>query len=188
VDQRGLVELAQRGDQDAFAVLVRGSVDRLETAARLIVRDPELARDVVQESYLRAWRDLRSLRDPDKFDGWLHRLTVNSCLELLRRRRRRPIEIEITSLHAPSEPDTSSLVAERDAIDGVLRRLDGPGRAIVVLHYYLGMPLTEVATVLAIPVGTVKSRLHRALGEMRAGVAGPSGPVAMASIEERTPA
>ena len=188
MDQRGLVERAQRGDQDAFAVLVRASVDRLETAARLIVRDPELARDVVQESYLRAWRDLRGLRDPDKFDGWLHRLTVNSCLETLRRRRRRPIEIEITSLHAPSEPDATNLVADRDVIDQVLRRLDGPGRAIVVLHYYLGMPLTDVAAVLAIPVGTVKSRLHRALGEMRSGVAREPGPPLAAIIEERTPA
>jgi RNA polymerase sigma-70 factor, ECF subfamily len=188
VDQRAIVERAQQGDQDAFAVLVRASVDRLETAARLIVRDPELARDVVQESYLRAWRDLRGLRDPAKFDGWLYRLTVNSCLQALRRRRRRPIEIEITSLHSPAEPDRTGLVADRELIDQVLRRLDGPGRAIVVLHYYLGMPLTEVATVLAIPVGTAKSRLHRALGEMRAGVTGRDEPVHTAAIEEGIPA
>ena len=188
MDQRGLVERAQRGDQDAFAVLVRASVDRLETAARLILRDPELARDVVQDSYLRAWRDLRGLREPDKFDGWLHRLMVNSCLDVLRRRRRRPIEIEITDLHTPSEADASSLVADRDMINQVLRRLDGPGRAIVVLHYSLGMPLTEVAGVLAIPVGTVKSRLHRALGQMRATAADERPVVAAATIEEGTPA
>jgi RNA polymerase sigma-70 factor (ECF subfamily) len=65
----------------------------------------------------------------------------------------------------------SGALADRDLVDGVLRHLDERGRAIVVLHYYLGMPLTDVAVVLGIPVGTVKSRLHRALGEMRVAIA-----------------
>jgi len=176
VDQRGLVERAARGDQDAFAVLVRASLDRLDTAARLIVRDPELARDAVQDGLLRAWRDLRGLRDPDRFEAWLHRLTVNACLDQLRRRRRRPMEVEITDLGIAGEPDPAGAFAERDAVERVLRTLDDRGRAIVVLHYYLGMPLTEVAATLGIPTGTVKSRLHKALGEMR--VAGGSGPAA----------
>ena len=62
----------EAGDHDAFAELVRGAVARLDTAARLILRDPELARDAVQEALFRAWRDLRGLRDPDRFDAWLH--------------------------------------------------------------------------------------------------------------------
>jgi len=67
--------------------------------------------------------------------------------------------------------DMSGALADRDLVDGVLRHLDERGRAIVVLHYFLGMPLTEVAATLGIPVGTVKSRLHRALGEMRVAIA-----------------
>jgi RNA polymerase sigma-70 factor, ECF subfamily len=168
VDQRRLVEQAKRGDHDAFAELIRGAVARLDTAARLILRDPELARDAVQEGLFRAWRDLPGLRDPDRFDAWIYRLTVNACLDLARRRRRRPIEVEITPLFAPSIPDPALEVVDRALVDSAMRRLDEQGRAIVVLHFFVGMPLTEVATSLRIPVGTVKSRLHRALGDMRA--------------------
>jgi RNA polymerase sigma factor (sigma-70 family) len=167
VDQRRLVERARQGDHDAFAELVRGAVARLDTAARLILRDSELARDAVQEGLIRAWRDLRTLRDPDRFDAWVYRLTVNACLDQARRRRRRPIEVEVAPLFAPRAPDPAIAVADRALVDSVLRRLDERGRAIVVLHYFLGLPLTEVAATLGIPVGTVKSRLHRALGEMR---------------------
>ncbi len=174
MDQRSLVERARQGDQDAFAELVHGAIARLDVAARLIVRDPELARDAVQEGLIRAWRDLRRLRDPDRFDAWLYRLTVNACIDQLRKRRRRSIEVEIVEIHAPAAPDHAGSLADRDLVDGVLRSLDPNGRAIVVLHYYLGLPLTEVAGVLGVPVGTVKSRLHRALGEMRSRVSADS--------------
>jgi len=167
VDQRWLVERARKGDHDAFAELARAAVVRLDRAARLILRDPELARDAVQDGLIRAWRDLPGLRDPEAFDGWLHRLTVNACLDLARRRRRRPIEVELSPILHPAIADDSIGVARRDLVDNVLRSLDPDGRAIVVLHYYLGMPLPEVAATLSIPVGTVKSRLHRALGTMR---------------------
>ena len=172
MDQRRLVERAREGDHDAFAELVRASVARLDTAARLILRDRELARDAVQEGLFRAWRDLRSLRDPDRFDAWVYRLTVNACLDLARRRRRRPMEVEVTEiveLSGPTQPDPADMVADRALVDGVMRRLDEQGRSIVVLHYSLGLPISEVATTLGIPVGTVKSRLNRALGDMRAG-------------------
>jgi RNA polymerase sigma factor (sigma-70 family) len=170
VDQRRLVEQARKGDHDAFAELVHGSVARLDTAARLILRDGELARDAVQEGLFRAWRDLRSLREPERFDAWIYRLTVNACLDLARRRRRRPIEVEIVDVSGPTLPDPADAAADRELIDGVMRRLDEQGRSIIVLHYFLGLPLSEVATCLGIPLGTVKSRLNRALGEMCAGV------------------
>ncbi len=170
MDQLGRVERARRGDHDAFAELIRGSVTRLDGAARLILRDPELARDAVQEALFRAWRDLPGLRDADRFDAWLHRLTVNACLDLARRRRRRVIEVELDPIDAAVAFDPAGAFADREVVDAAMRRLDAHGRAIVVLHYFLGMPLTEVAATLGIPVGTVKSRLHRALGEMRIAV------------------
>ena len=170
MDQRQLVERARGGDHDAFAQLVRVAVVRLDKAARLILRDPELARDAVQDTLIRAWRDLPKLREPDRFEAWLHRLTVNACLDQARKRRRRVVEVELTPITDLEIPDGSAARADRDLVDQVLRRLDDRGRAIVVLHYYLGMPLSDVAVVLGIPIGTVKSRLHRALGEMRLGI------------------
>ncbi len=167
MDQRGLVERARRGDHDAFAELARGAAVRLDRAARLILRDPELARDAVQDGLYRAWRDLPGLRDAERFDAWLHRLVVHSCIDLARRRQRRGVEVEITEINAPVLDDASGAIEDREIVNGVLGRLDVPGRAIVVLHYYLGLPLTDVAATLGIPLGTVKSRLHRALREMR---------------------
>jgi RNA polymerase sigma-70 factor, ECF subfamily len=167
VDQRGLVERARKGDHDAFTALVDLTITRLDAAARLILRDRELARDAVQDTLIRAWRDLPGLRDPARFDAWLHRLMVNACLDLSRRGRRRAMEVEITSINAPSVSDRAGDLADRDMLDGALRRLDPPHRAVVVLHYFLGMPLPEVAASLGIPVGTAKSRLHYSLAAMR---------------------
>jgi RNA polymerase sigma-70 factor, ECF subfamily len=167
VDQRGLVERAQRGDHDAFATLAGAAIARLDAAARLILRDSDLARDAVQEALVRTWRDLPTLRDVDRFDSWLHRLLVNACLDMVRRRKRRAIEVELTALHTPSSADFSGGVIDRDLLDRALRALEPDWRAIVVLHYYLGMPLPDVAATLGIPLGTAKSRLHRAIGVLR---------------------
>ncbi len=185
MDQRGLVERARQGDHDAFAELARAAVVRLDRAARLILRDPELARDAVQDGLIRAWRDLPGLREPDRFDAWLHRLIVNACLDLSRRRKRRVIEVELTEITSPFLHDTSKDSEERELVDGVLRRLDERERAIVVLHYYLGLPLTDVSVALGIPIGTVKSRLHRALGAMRDAMADEES---MTAIREGQPA
>ena len=170
VDQRTLVERARKGDHDAFATLVRVAFARLDTAARLILRDTELARDALQEAMVRAWRDLPGLRDTDRFDAWLHRLTVNACLDAARHRRRRVIEVELTPTVDIPVPDGSGSRAERDELDAALRGLEPELRAIVVLHYYLELTLPETAHALGLPVGTVKSRLHRALAALRLSV------------------
>ena len=169
MDQRELVARAGRGDHDAFAELVDGALRRLDAAARLILRDADLAQDAVQESLIRAWRDLPGLRDPDRFDAWLYRLTVNSCLDLVRRRQRRPVEVQLSPNDTVHVPDHSTAFVEHERVDAALRRLDPGHRAVVALHYLLGMPLREVAASLGIPYGTAKSRLHYALTAMRMG-------------------
>jgi RNA polymerase sigma-70 factor (ECF subfamily) len=171
VDQRDLVDRAKRGDHDAFALLVGASIARLDAAARLILRDPELARDAVQEGFIRAWQSLPALRDPDRFDAWLRQLVVNSCIDITRRRRRRVIEVELAPIHGPSTADTSAAIADREVLDHALRGLDPEWRAVVVLHYFIGLPLPEVAASLHIPLGTAKSRLHRSLAAMRVAIA-----------------
>jgi RNA polymerase sigma-70 factor (ECF subfamily) len=167
VDQRELVERAQRGDHDAFGVLAGLFVARLDSAARLILRDHELARDAVQEGFIRAWRNLPTLRDPDRFEGWLRSLVARSCIDVLRRRGRRPIEVELSPVDGPTISDASAAIADRDLLDLILRRLPPEWRAVVVLHYYFGLPLPDVALALGIPVGTAKSRHHRSLALMR---------------------
>ena len=170
MDQRGLVERARRGDHDAFTALVDLTLVRLDSVARLIVRDPELARDAVQDTYIRAWRDLPGLRDPDRFDAWLHRLIVHSCLDQVRRRRRRVIEVELTPIDLPAPTDMVGELADRDMLEEALARLDPGHRAVVVLHYFLGMPLPDVAAAVGIPLGTAKSRMHYALAAMKVAV------------------
>jgi RNA polymerase sigma-70 factor (ECF subfamily) len=168
VDQRKLVERAGRGDHDAFALLTGASVARLEAVARLTLRDSGLAQDAVQEALVRAWRNLPGLRDPDRFDAWLHRLTINSCIDVVRMRHRRPIEVGLAPYNPSNEGDWVALIADRDQLDRGFRRLSVEHRAILVLHYYLGLSHAGVAEVLGVPLGTAQSRLHRALQAMRA--------------------
>ncbi len=168
MDQRELVVRAGRGDHDAFASLAGASIARLEAVARLILRDDGLAQDAVQEALIRAWRDLPGLRDPDRFDAWFQRLIVNACLDAARRRRRRPIEVELTEIEPPLGVDSANLIADRDELERGFRRLSVDQRALLVLHYYLGLPTTSVAEMLGVPLGTAQSRLHRALEAMRA--------------------
>jgi RNA polymerase sigma-70 factor, ECF subfamily len=167
VDQRELVERAQQGDHDAFAVLAGALVARLDATARLILRDHELARDAVQDGFLRAWRNLPGLRDPDRFEAWIRALVVRSCIDVLRRRGRRPIEVELSPFDAPLTPDIAAGIADRDLVDAALKRLPPDQRAVVILHYYLGLSLPDVAATLGIPLGTAKSRHHRSLATMR---------------------
>ena len=166
--QRELVERAMAGDHDAFTELARVAIGRLYVVARLIVRDDGVAEDATQEALVAAWSHLGALRDPDRFDAWLHRLLVRSCYrEVERRRRRGSVEVHVPVLEAPVADSTSDL-ADRDQLERGFRRLDTDQRAVLVLHHYLGLSPAEAAEVLGVPPGTVRSRLHRATRTMRA--------------------
>ena len=167
--QRQLVERAQAGDHEAFSVLVRGSYPRLYAVARLILRDLDRAQDAVQEALVLAWRDIRALRDADAWDAWLNRLTVRACYRWVRKVRRRDlIELHVEpDEDADASTDFSTAVVDRDQMGRALARLPVDQRAVLVLHFYLGLPLTELAEILDIPVGTAKSRLNRGLAAMR---------------------
>ena len=170
---RELVVRAQRGDHDAFERLATETAPGLDVVARLITRDPERAMDAVQEALVRAWRDLPTLRDPDRFVAWSRRLLVHACMDELRRRHRWSIEVELHDVHH-GEPDPATGVANRDAIERAFQTLDPDLKAVVVLHYYLGLTLPDVADTVGIPVGTAKSRLNRALRELRLTMAPPA--------------
>lgn len=183
--QTELVDRARRGDREAFGVLAGGAVDRLYAIARLVLRDTELAEDATQDALVRAWRDLPSLRDVDRFDAWLYRLLIRSCTDIGRHRRR--WRTEVTVLRAePAEPDRTAELADRDQLERGLRRLNEAQRAILTLHFYLDLSLAEAADALDIPVGTAKSRLHYAIDALRAAVAADERAAVGAAREGRT--
>jgi RNA polymerase sigma-70 factor (ECF subfamily) len=166
--QRDLVERARKGDHDAFAELAAAAISRLDAAAWLILRDPDQAKDAVQNALVRAWRVLPTLRDPDRFDAWLHRLLVNACIDEARRLRRHRVDVELSEREPPAIAGIDTLVADRDELERGFLRLEPEMRAVIVLHYYLDLTMPDVAASLGIPLGTAKSRLNRAIGLLRA--------------------
>jgi RNA polymerase sigma-70 factor, ECF subfamily len=166
--RRDLVERAMAGDHDAFSELARVSIGRLYAVARLILRDPQRAEDATQEALVAAWRDLSALRDPDRFDAWLHRLLVRACYrEASRGRRSWSVEVTVREREGVV-PDHAHDLADRDQLERGFRRLAPDQRAVIVLHHYLGLTLDETAEALGVPPGTARSRLHRATGALRA--------------------
>jgi RNA polymerase sigma factor (sigma-70 family) len=176
--QRDLVLRARHGDHDAFTALVAGAFDRLYRTARLILRSDDRAADAVQESLMAAWLHIRAVRDPDRFDAWLHRLLVHACYREARRAKHREVvEIHITAPDARGAGDVQDRTAVRDQLERGFRRLTPEQRAVLVVHHYLGLPDAEAAIVLDIAPGTFKSRLHRASAALRAAL----------EADERTP-
>ena len=166
--QTELVERARRGDQEAFTSLAAAHADRCYALAFRILRDPHRAQDATQQALLGAWRDLPTLRDPESFDAWLHRLVVHACYAESRGDRRWTARIRVIPIETTTSPDVARGVAARDELDQAFRRLTPEQRAVVVLHHHLGYPLTEIAATLGIPEGTARSRLHYAVRQLRA--------------------
>ncbi len=165
---RELVEAARRGDREAFADLVRARGDRLFALAQRILRDVDRTGDALQDALVIAWRDLPSLRDPDRFDAWLHRLVVRACLAEAVRHRRRVSNLHTLPDDLPVPFDESRWVADRDQLERGFQRLTPEQRALLVLRHYAGMEPAEIAVIVGIPPGTVRSRLTRAHQAMRA--------------------
>jgi RNA polymerase sigma-70 factor (ECF subfamily) len=168
--QQTLVERARTGDRDAYAALAAAAIGRLDATARLILRDPDSAKDAVQETLIRAWRKLPTLRDPDRFDAWLHRLLVRSCIDEHRRSRGHRVDVSLAEIDVPGTADATATIAHRDELERGFARLDPEQRAVIVLHHYLDLPMPEVAQALGIPLGTAKSRLNRSLALLRAAI------------------
>lgn len=174
---RELVEQARKGDREAFAVLARAQGDRLFAIAMRILRETDLAEDAVQQTLVEAWRDLPSLRDPDRFEGWLYRTLVRSCYAEAARRRRWTSRVRVLPEHGPSVADDTLTVADRDQLERGFRRLPAEQRAVLVMHHYLGLSSAEIATTLGIAAGTVRSRLHYAHRGMRAALEADARPI-----------
>jgi RNA polymerase sigma-70 factor (ECF subfamily) len=167
---RQLVERAQRGDRDAYERLARASADRMYAVAYQITRDRDRADDAVQQALVAMWRDLPSLREPDRFEGWTYRLVTRACLMELRGRRRAAV-VELPAEDVVlGDGDPAAGIARRDQLQRALDTLTPDHRAVIVLRHLTGLPLDEIAEVLGIPYGTVASRLHHATRALRAAV------------------
>ena len=174
-----LVEQAQRGDREAFAILARSHGDQLMAIAQRILRDVGRAEDAVQQTLVIAWRELPGLRDPDRFDAWVHRLLTNVCIAEAGRERRRVTNLHVLPFDDPAAPDDLLTLADRDQLDRGFRRLNADERAILMLRHYVGYEPSEIAALLGFPAGTIRSRLHHAHRAMRAALDADASSVAV---------
>ena len=168
--QQALVDLARRGDEEAFTDLARAVGDRLMAIAFRILRDADRAEDAVQQALVTAWRELPTLRDDDRFDAWLRRILVRACYAEARRHRRYAANVRLLPIDGSTDSDDFASVRDRDQLERGFRRLSAEHRAIFVFRHYLGLSLLEIADELGIPIGTVKSRLHYATSTLRAAI------------------
>ena len=165
-DQLMLVLLGQQGDRDALNTLLERVQDRLFRFIRgMLSGDASSAEDVLQETLLRIARKLPWLTEPQAFDAWAYRIASNEAYRAARRSRRRMTEqLEDDGLIAETPP---ALRLDAEQLQSMLAELSPASRAVVVLHYQEERPLEEIASILAIPLGTVKSRLGYGLRRLR---------------------
>ena len=172
--ERQLVIRAQQGDHDAFDQLAFHVVDRLYSVAYRMLRNGPNAEDATQQALVSIWRQLPGLRDPDRFEAWAYRLLVNASYAEHRRRRREAPPGSLTDGATDDDPYLS--VHDRDQLERGFQRLSAEQRAVLVLQHYLDLSHDEMADVLGIPIGTVRSRLHGARGAMRAALEADARP------------
>ncbi len=160
-----LVSRAQGGDEVAFALITRAASGRFNQVAFRILRDRHLAEDAVQQALVEIWRKLPTLRDPERFDGWSYRFLVHACYR--EGKRYRNAFRELPGRQDLAHPDATNAVNDRDQLERGFRRLSVDHRAVVVMHYYLDLTIEDSAEALGISVGTAKSRLNRAMTQLR---------------------
>ncbi len=159
---RGMTQLEREAE---FARLVDGGLDHSYHVARLILRNDADAEDAVQDSVMTAWRQWRQLRDYTRFDAWFGRIVVNRCRDRLRRAERTR-NVDLSPSLAAGSGDFERADRRMD-MAAAFERLNADQRIAVVLRYWADLTVDDIGKRLGIPPGTVKSRLHHALGRLR---------------------
>ena len=169
-EDRDLVEQFARGDSHAFDTIVQRYEQRVYAIALRMTGNVEDARDAMQDVFVSALRALRSFRGDAQLSTWIHRVSVNASLDVLRKRKRHVAQPIEEAGDRPSEdvgPEDAAARAARAAeVQRALQHVSNDHRAVLVLHDLQDLDYAETAAALDIPVGTVKSRLHRARIEM----------------------
>jgi RNA polymerase sigma-70 factor (ECF subfamily) len=165
-DERALVLAAQRGEREAFSLLVRTHERRAYAVARAIVVNHEDAEDAVQEAFLHAYRALDRFLPDQAFGAWLHRIVANAALDITRRRKVRDADELPETVASPfHDPAESSELRRR--LQEALETLPARQRAVIVMHDVEGFKHAEIGEMLGIPEGTARSDLHYARSHLR---------------------
>jgi RNA polymerase sigma-70 factor, ECF subfamily len=173
VRDEDLVAAFQGGDAAAFDVLVRRWERKIQGAIYRMMRSEEEARDLCQETFLKAFRGLGNFRGQAKFSSWLYQIALNLCRDRIRRKKGKTwVSLdEIGAAEAtPRAPSVLDLVEVGDLsrrVAAAMGHLPEEQREAVILKEYEGMTFPEIATVLGVPVSTVKTRLYRGLSQLR---------------------
>ena len=173
-----LIQRVLDGDTEAFAGLVTRYDKQVYGLCFRMVNNPEDARDLAQEAFLKAWRGLQFYKSESSFSTWLYRLTSNVCIDFLRQQKRRPSvsltvgeEDEAAELDIPDSEPTPEEQAihreDRDAVSAAMGQLDDEARLILTLRVVEELPYEQIAQTLDLKVGTVKSRIARARIQLR---------------------
>jgi RNA polymerase sigma-70 factor, ECF subfamily len=165
-----------RAPRQAFEDRVIAQLDPSYRLAAVILGSAIEAEDAVADAAVRAWRHRGDLRDIDRFEAWFGRIVVNSCRDRLRSRRRSPVaEVLPVAPHEPPDgTDFRERIHARDELGRAFDRLPPDDRIVLALRFWLDLPIEAIATRLAIPAGTVKSRLHHATGRLRTALVEPT--------------
>jgi RNA polymerase sigma-70 factor (ECF subfamily) len=160
--ERKLVERVLKGDSEAFNLLVRQWEKPIYNFIVRMIGDRDEAMDLCQDVFMKAFRELRALKDPERFSAWLYRIAHNTCYSRLRK--------DIGKIYVPFDPDArgvSSAIEERLAVEKALQQLPEDQREVVVLKVYQSLKFEEIAAIQDAPVSTVKSRLYMAFEKLR---------------------
>lgn len=159
----------------SFETLVGPWVDEMYRAAAAIVGESE-ARDVTQDALLDAWRGFGRLKDPERVRPWLHAIVANRSRKHLRARRSRPRLIAVDTMPDGAVDDRTAEIAERQRMDAAFDSLPPDQRIALVLHYALDLSVPQVAAAMAVPEGTVKSRIHTGIERLRTALSSDDRP------------
>jgi RNA polymerase sigma-70 factor (ECF subfamily) len=161
-----LVAQARKGDQAAFEQLVRRHQRYVFNVAYRVLDDAFEAEDVTQEAFVRAWRGLTGFREQARFTTWLYRITHNLCLNRLPKLRRELLQVEpledILDDAAPAPPDLFEAQEQMASLHAELERMPEKYRLVLSLRYLQHLSYEEIATALGVPLGTIKTHIHRA--------------------------
>ncbi|HEY8888964.1 MAG TPA: sigma-70 family RNA polymerase sigma factor [Clostridium sp.] len=164
MDTNGMIKLAQKGDDNAFYELISQRKNQLYKTAFAYVKNKEEAMDIVSDTVYKAYISIKRLKEPSFFDTWLTRILINTSLDCINKNSRViTLNENISSAVGVISKDDEQIIDLKVAVD----KLNGEYKTIVILKYFQDMTLVEIAKILQCPLGTVKTRLHKALGELR---------------------